>query len=56
MIRNVYYTYDFEVNENLSHKQIVLFYGSPRYALYQNFNPDFRLTQYVLFAIQIFIA
>ena len=30
IIRNVYYTYDFEANENLSHKQSILFYGHPR--------------------------
>ena len=30
MARNVYYTYDFEAHNNLSHKQIVLFYGTSR--------------------------
>ena len=28
MARNVYYTYDFEANKNLSHSQNVLFYGT----------------------------
>ena len=29
MARNFNYTYDSEANENLSHKQIVLFYSTP---------------------------
>ena len=27
MLRNVYYTYEFEVHKNLPHKRSVLFYG-----------------------------
>ena len=30
MGRNMFYTYDFGMHKNLSHKQSVLFYGHPR--------------------------
>ena len=38
MARNMYYTYDFETNKNLPHKQSVLFYGYLRSVTLQEFN------------------